>query len=163
MREFFKPDGCLTGEALKALASGENLEEITRLEISEHLSFCDSCVLRYTELLSEETLSEPQTSVVPTVMERIKRRAQLIFFNRYVAAGLAACFALILWGTGFFESFVKGAEIGVNSFSEANIRFTEYSSDKLSSLSERLSDFTEKLSDSFEKNKEKGRTDNEKE
>lgn len=163
MREFFKPDGCLTDEALTALISGEDLDELTYLEISEHLSFCDSCILRYTELLGAETLIEPQTSVAPTVMEKIRRRAQLIFFNRYVAAGLAACFALAMWGTGFFESFAKGAEIGVNSFSEANARLTEYSSDKLSALSEKLSYFTEKLSDSFEKNKEKGRTDNEKE
>ena len=37
----FRSDGHLTDEILTALAGGEELEELTRLEAAEHLSFCD--------------------------------------------------------------------------------------------------------------------------
>ena len=37
----FRPDGHLTDEALAALIRGDALAELDRLEIAEHLAYCD--------------------------------------------------------------------------------------------------------------------------
>ena len=49
--ELFNKEGHLTDEGLRAVVDG-TLDEMGRLEASEHLSFCDSCLVRYTELLA---------------------------------------------------------------------------------------------------------------
>ena len=41
--KLFRDDGHLTDEALTALA-GESLDDLSRLEIAEHLAFCDSAM-----------------------------------------------------------------------------------------------------------------------
>ena len=53
--ELFNKEGHLTDEGLRAVVDG-TLDEMGRLEASEHLSFCDSCLVRYTELLADDTL-----------------------------------------------------------------------------------------------------------
>ena len=50
--KLFREDGHLTDEGLRALIAGE-LDEMGRLETAEHLDFCDQCVERYSELLTE--------------------------------------------------------------------------------------------------------------
>ena len=45
----FRPDGHLTDAALTALVRGDCLEELDRLELAEHLAYCDQCLQRYTE------------------------------------------------------------------------------------------------------------------
>ena len=37
----FRPDGHLTDAALTALVRGDCLEELDRLELAEHLAYCD--------------------------------------------------------------------------------------------------------------------------
>ena len=39
----FRPDGHLTDAALTALVRGDCLEELDRLELAEHLAYCDQC------------------------------------------------------------------------------------------------------------------------
>ena len=53
--ELFNKEGHLTDEGLRAVVDG-TLDEMGRLEASEHLSFCDSCLVRYTELLADDPL-----------------------------------------------------------------------------------------------------------
>lgn len=61
MKELFDPNGHLTDDAFGALLRDEPLDEMERLEISEHLSFCDRCVERYAALLDgSELLSPPR-------------------------------------------------------------------------------------------------------
>ena len=43
--ELFNKEGHLTDEGLRAVVDG-TLDEMGRLEASEHLSFCDSCLVR---------------------------------------------------------------------------------------------------------------------
>ena len=57
--ELFNKEGHLTDEGLRAVVDG-TLDEMGRLEASEHLSFCDSCLVRYTELLADDTLLVPE-------------------------------------------------------------------------------------------------------
>ena len=72
--ELFNKEGHLTDEGLRAVVDG-TLDEMGRLEASEHLSFCDSCLVRYTELLADDTLLVPETPLTPTVLARVRRRA----------------------------------------------------------------------------------------
>ena len=58
----FRPDGHLTDAALTALVRGDCLEELDRLELAEHLAYCDQCLQRYTELLSEGPMLTPARS-----------------------------------------------------------------------------------------------------
>lgn len=99
--ELFRTDGHLTDEGLSALIDG-TLDEMQRLEAAEHLSFCDDCLLRYTQRMESAALAQPAQPLREGVLARIRRRAAAIFFNRYAAAGAAACLALTLWGTGVF-------------------------------------------------------------
>lgn len=65
--ELFNKEGHLTDEGLRAVVDG-TLDEMGRLEASEHLSFCDSCLVRYTELLADDTLLVPEMPLTPTVL-----------------------------------------------------------------------------------------------
>ena len=49
MKAYFAPDGHLTDCAFDDLLHSEP-DELARLEIAEHLAFCDHCTERYTEL-----------------------------------------------------------------------------------------------------------------
>ena len=51
----FRPDGHLTDAALTALVRGDCLEELDRLELAEHLAYCDQCLQRYTSLNKRAT------------------------------------------------------------------------------------------------------------
>ena len=42
--EIFRHDGHLTGEAFSALVTGAPLDETARLELAEHLAYCDLCL-----------------------------------------------------------------------------------------------------------------------
>lgn len=90
MIEVFDRDGCLTDDALLALIRQEP-DEMTRLEIAEHLSFCDRCTERYSELLCEAPLRAPAEPLADSVIEALARRVRVLFFHRYIAAGMAAC------------------------------------------------------------------------
>ena len=87
--ELFNKEGHLTDEGLRAVVDG-TLDEMGRLEASEHLSFCDSCLV---------------------VLARVRRRAVRVFFNRYTRVAAVAAFAVVLWGTGVFNSLVPDRTI----------------------------------------------------
>ena len=80
--ELFNKEGHLTDEGLRAVVDG-TLDEMGRLEASEHLSFCDSCLVRYTELLADDTLLVPEMPLTPTVLARVRRRGGRGVFHRY--------------------------------------------------------------------------------
>lgn len=98
--EYFDESGHLTDFALHELIYGEP-SELRRLELAEHLSFCDACTERYTQLLCAAPLSAPPAPLAPGVLATIRKRARTVFFNRYCAAGFAACLALGLWVTAW--------------------------------------------------------------
>lgn len=146
MNELFHSDGHLTDYAFRALINDEPLDELSRIEITEHLSFCDKCVLRYSELLTDDVLTEPEETVVPTVMERIRNRARLIFFNKYVAVVMAASIAMVLWVTGVFESFASDEmNQTINYLSERSDSFGEKTTNFVQNISNGVSDIIEKI------------------
>lgn len=103
--ELFHENGCLTDAALRAVVDG-TLDETARLEVCEHLSFCDACLLRYTALLDDDMLLTPEEPVAPGVMQRIREKTMRVLVNRYTRAAAVAVLALALWSTGVFSSLV---------------------------------------------------------
>lgn len=98
--DIFQHDGHLTDEALTALAAGESLDETARLEIAEHLAFCDLCLQRYTDALAGTELLTPEQSCQESLWRRIRARAARLFLNRYATAAAAVALALtMLWGS----------------------------------------------------------------
>ena len=100
--ELFRHDGHLTDGALTALVAGESLDETARLEIAEHLAYCDLCLQRYTGALAGAPLLTPERSCRESLWRRIRARTIQIFTSRYAAAVAGVVLALTLvWGSGY--------------------------------------------------------------
>ena len=98
--ELFRHDGHLTDGALTALVAGESPDETARLEITEHLAYCDLCLQRYTDALAGAPLLTPERSCRESLWRRIRARTIRIFTSRYATAAAAVALALtVLWGS----------------------------------------------------------------
>ena len=98
--DIFHKDGHLTDDALRALICGEELSPLERLEISEHLAFCDVCLQRYTNALSDTVLLVPEHSCQEGLWRRIRARTIRLLTSRYATAAAAVLLALtVLWGS----------------------------------------------------------------
>lgn len=96
----FREDGHLSAGALAALAGNEDcFDELERLEIAEHLAFCDYCLQRYTVALEDGVLLVPERSCQKALRARIRTRALRLVTSRYATAVAAVTLALtVLWG-----------------------------------------------------------------
>lgn len=101
MTELFLENGHLTDEGLQALLDG-SLDEMQRLEAAEHLSFCDECLVRYTDMITPQQELEPPQDQTLSVMRRLRKRAAALTFNRYSAAVAAVVVTGALWYSGVF-------------------------------------------------------------
>lgn len=107
--ELFDLDGCLTNEGIQMILD-ENLEELQRLEASEHLSFCDDCLLRYTNAVcnrKDDELLIPERNIIRNVILTIKQKTVALFYHRYVAVAIAASFSILITFSGVFDSFIS--------------------------------------------------------
>ena len=146
MKELFDPNGHLTDDAFGALLRDEPRDEMERLEISEHLSFCDRCVERYAALLDGSELLSPPEPVAPPVFRRIRERARKLFVNKYATAAAAACFAIMFWNIGLFNVDVQNDHgkilaalaNGAATFSERTTQFTDNLSETLDKILQSL-------------------------
>lgn len=102
MKEFFKEDGHLTDFAFDSIIN-DNIEELNRLEIAEHTSFCDECLLKYMDLLDNSVLICPPEIMEQNIMLKIAKNTRRLHLNQYFSMAIAACFAMIFWVTGVFE------------------------------------------------------------
>lgn len=95
--------GHITDEGFAALC-GDDLDELSRLELAEHLAFCDLCCARYAALAAQEPLEQPSRSLTEPTMARIRSRGRVILLRRALKVSVAACLALTLWQTGAFDT-----------------------------------------------------------
>lgn len=102
--ELFKSNGHLTDEGLQALID-EKLNELQSLETAEHLGFCDECLVRYTNLLTDNLLLSPEEPLEKPVAKRIKNKKMHVFFKKASTIAAAAVIATGLWSAGLFSSF----------------------------------------------------------
>ena len=76
------------------------LDALARLEMAEHLSYCDRCLQRYTQLLAQDALLTPSHSCRESLWRRIRARTMGILTSRYATAAAAVALALtVLWGS----------------------------------------------------------------
>ena len=143
----FRPDGHLTDAALAALVRGDPLPELERLELAEHLAYCDRCLQRYTELLTDEVLAPPPSPAGPGLRRRLGRRAVRLTPSRYPPPAAAVVLALtVLWGSSGLSGQVVPAE--PTFLERAGTALTEWTAawplawaDALSGFSELFDDF----------------------
>lgn len=98
-QKYFDAEGHITDRGFQMLLN-EELDETPRYELAEHLDFCDRCVERYTDLLTDDSLMAPQEEITPAVMRKLKRRARSILMSRVARVSIAACLALVIWVGG---------------------------------------------------------------
>lgn len=146
--ELFNESGHLTDEALTALVQSQPLDELNRLEMAEHLAFCDQCLQRYTQHLSAQPALVPSHSCRESLWRRIRARSIRLITSRYAAAAAAVALALtVLW------SGVRLPGIGQDHFpsqedSAITQRLTEWSqrwSASINGLLSQCSDFFDQI------------------
>ena len=94
----------LTGSGLDAMGSGR-LDELGSLEAAEHISFCNTCLRRYTNWLEAvpQTLLAPARDLVPQVQNLMRMRSIRVFTNKYISIAAAVILAFSLWNFGVFD------------------------------------------------------------
>nr|WP_325211362.1 hypothetical protein [uncultured Oscillibacter sp.] len=144
----FREDGHLTQEALEALAKNEDrFGELERLEIAEHLAFCDYCLQRYTLALEDGALLVPERSCQKALWARIRSRALRLVTSRYATAAAAVALALtVLWGGERVEFTRPALPEDRPSVSQQLTGLTEDVGDSLRGAVGGLSDFFDGLS-----------------
>ena len=143
----FRPDGHLTDAALAALVRGDPLPELERLELAEHLAYCDRCLQRYTELLTDDALVPPPSPAGPGLRRRLRRRTVRLTVSRYATAAAAVVLTLtVLWGSIGLSGQAVPAE--PTFLERAGTALTEWTAawplawaDALSGFSELFDDF----------------------
>ncbi len=106
----FREDGHLSAEALAVLAgNGDRFGELERLEIAEHLAFCDDCLQRYTAALEDGALLVPERSCRRTLWARAGSRALRLAVGRYATAAAAVALALAVLWSGPGAEFTRPA------------------------------------------------------
>ncbi len=68
----FNQNGHITAEGFFLLVT-EKADEMQRLELSEHLSFCDRCLEQYLVEMEKITLLEIEESVAKRVIKKVRQ------------------------------------------------------------------------------------------
>lgn len=160
--ELFTADGHLTDSAF-ALLIQEKLDPLQSLEVSEHLSFCDRCLERYTAILCGEPLAdsggtdqtlpvtahliEPPQPLLPGILQKLKHRAQVFYLKKATSLVVAASLALVFWSGGLFTS---GAVSGlVNNVVDSLQTSSQTILEQTGEISNSLGDFFRSLQGNF--------------
>lgn len=98
----FSENGHIAAEGFFLLVT-EKANDIQRLELSEHLSFCDGCLEQYLKEIEKITLLETEQSIAKRVIKSIKYKTAFLAQKRFGTAVAAACIAMVLWSTGAFS------------------------------------------------------------
>ncbi len=96
----FDANGHVTDAALAALVENA-LCEAQRLQLAEHLTECDACLLRMTALQMPQ--QQPQRPLVEQALQQLQKRRTVEFIRRCGIAAAAACFMLFSWRMDLFE------------------------------------------------------------
>ena len=148
--EYFDSNGHLSDAAFSALASGKQLDELTRLEMAEHLSFCDKCVESCDDATQSGELAEPDGSCLLDVRRGLRRIKRSNLVHRAATAALAAALALTLWFTGMFDIDVGKTSGVFNNIDSGLSSLCDSISSFGRSLIDALGNFTDLIS--FERN-----------
>ena len=98
----FHRNGHITAEGFFLLVT-EKADELQRLELSEHLSFCDECLEKYLKEVEKITLLEPEEKIAKRVIKQVKHKTAFLVQKRFGTAVVAACISMLLWSSGAFS------------------------------------------------------------
>ena len=142
MLDLFDQNGHLIDEALQALIREEDLDELQRLEISEHLSFCDACTARYTDLLCDDVLQSSPIPPYGEIMKKVRKKERRLFLRRLTTVSAAACLALVFWWSGVFTFPSKGIDRSQRPEQTVQTSLEEQKPSSLEGIRTRLQHFT---------------------
>lgn len=137
--ELFDTHGHMTDGALRALSQGDALTELERLEIAEHLDFCDECLMRSIDFLPETALLTPSRSCQTSLRTAIRLRATRLFASRYATAAAALVIVAAMWSFNIFGGMVAGSA----QLSESQFGTSQHLSQIVQSVSSGLRQFTD--------------------
>lgn len=153
--DLFDEEGHLTDNALLAfIHATDNVDadkavvfnELQRLEIAEHLSFCDKCVLRYVELLSDDSLLTPSDLVAPAVIRQLEKEERQRYFHKWVSMAMAASFAIFFWVAGVFSPNFANMDAGfLTDIVDGAMIFSRQTAEISTELTDTVSGLVEKL------------------
>ncbi len=98
----FEHNTHISNYGFNSLISG-TASEMQRLEMAEHLSFCDECTDKYVEMLTNDKLMNTKVSVKKNVMQRIHGKIYKALINKYTIYASAACIAFMMWTSGILS------------------------------------------------------------
>lgn len=180
--ELFSPDGHLTDTAFELLIN-EKLDPLQSLEVSEHLSFCDRCLERYTAVLTGEILLqnasveakdssspkesdvipvhliEPPPSLLFNVMKQIQIKNRVFYFRKITSVAVAASLALVFWSGGVFSAnrFFGNADRFLYGIQASSQTLMERTNEISENISEFFNDFQSGLMQHRFSSQEKGK------
>ncbi len=100
--DFFSSDGHLTDYAIKQITTGD-ATQLQRLEVAEHISFCNVCLEKHINAFTADSFTEPQIDITKSVMQKIKAKMRRFMLSKVTTYVAAASIALVLWGTGVYD------------------------------------------------------------
>ena len=77
----FHKNGHITAEGFFLLVT-EKADEMQRLELSEHLSFCDECLEQYLKEVEKITLLETEERLAKRVIKQVKHKTAFLLQKR---------------------------------------------------------------------------------
>ncbi len=172
--ELFYSDGHLTDTSFELLIQ-EKLDPLQSLEVSEHLSFCDQCLERYTAILcgndfdeisdiskaeippnvpAKVRLMEAPKSLLPNVMHKIQHKTNVFYFQKISSVAIAASLALVFWSGGLFSAkhFSNRADHLMDEIQSSSQSFLEHTN----KISEDINDFFGSLQNSISRRNRSG-------
>lgn len=141
--KLFNQSGHLTSTALQVLCSGDELDELSRLELAEHLSFCDQCLMAYTESLSDANLAPPAPNRAGRLWRSVRLHAFSTASSRLATAAAACSIVFALWGFGIFGGLVSASDTfssNEQTFLDTMLHYCETISSQTGNTFEQLND-----------------------
>lgn len=150
--DLFDEEGHLTDQALSAFIQSTDanhpieFDELQRLEIAEHLAFCDTCALRYTELLSDADMLLPSDLTTAAVMRDLEKRMRQGYVGKWVSMAVAASLAIFFWVAGVFSPNFADLDAGfLTDMVEGAVAFSRQTVEISTEITDSMGNWVEKL------------------
>ncbi|MCI8335830.1 MAG: hypothetical protein HFI72_01480 [Peptococcaceae bacterium] len=150
--DLFDEEGHLTDQALSAFIQSTDanhpieFDELQRLEIAEHLAFCDTCVLRYTELLSDADMLPPSDLTTAAVMRDLEKKQRQGYAGKWLSMAVAASLAIFFWVAGVFSPNFADLDAGfLTDMVEGAVAFSQQTVEISTEITDSMGNWVEKL------------------
>lgn len=117
---------CFNEEMLKKFVEND-LEEVMRKKIQEHIYTCNLCTDKYVNIIEKKQIKIPK-SVSQSVLKSIKQNEKKEHREKVKIYAIAATFTLLFYGLGIFNNMLEGShraydkvEKGIRIFNELRI------------------------------------------